>query len=332
MLNAINLARTDPNLLVVFHTVLETGHIARAAHQINLTPSAVSHAVGRLRHLLNDPLFLRTPKGVVPTARALELGEPVAEILTRVGRVMASAAPFDAASSSRRFVIGAPDAVMASGMVSLSELLTSKAPRVDLGLIHLMPELRAAVDNPWQKSLQKLEKREIDVAILPLRAVPARFDARKLYDEHFVVAMRRGHAFAHRPTLSAFCKAQHLLVSLEGVPRGFVDEALAKRGLTRRVVLTVPTFLLALVHLSNSDLIAALPRRLVEREAARFALAFVEMPLKRKPDPIHAVATKAAMMDAGIAWLMDLLVHASRGVDIPNSRIGHNRRAPTAHR
>jgi DNA-binding transcriptional LysR family regulator len=152
------------------------------------------------------------------------------------------------------------------------------------------------------------QEREIDVAMLPLRAVPARFEARRLYDEDFVVALRRGHLFARRPTLSAFCKAQHLLVSLDGVSRGFVDELLAKRGLHRRVVLTVPTFLLALAHLSNSDLIAALPRRLVEREAARFGLAFVELPLTRKPDPVRAVATKAAMMDTGIAWLMELIV------------------------
>ena len=55
--------------------------MGRAAGRLNLTPSAVSHALGRLRDLLNDPLFLRTPRGVVPTARALELGEPVADIL-----------------------------------------------------------------------------------------------------------------------------------------------------------------------------------------------------------------------------------------------------------
>src|SRR4051812_33096011 len=146
MLNHISLAKVDLNLLLVFHTVLEEGHVARAAGRLNLTPSAVSHSLGRLRYLFNDPLFLRTPKGVVPTARALELGEPVAEILVRVGRVMASTAPFDAATSSRRFVIGAPDAIMASVMVPLSARLSSKAPRVDIGLAHLMPGRYAGPD------------------------------------------------------------------------------------------------------------------------------------------------------------------------------------------
>src|SRR5215468_9932049 len=262
MLNQISLSRVDLNLLVLFHTVLEEGHVARAAGRLNLTPSAVSHSLGRLRYLLNDPLFLRTPKGVVPTARALELGEPVADILARVGRVIASATPFDAATSSRRFVIGAPDAIMASTMVPLSEHLSRKAPRVDISLIHLMPMRHArSEEHPWQASLQKLEKREIDVAMLPLRTVPARFAAQRLYDEDFVVAMRKGHVFARTPTLTAFCRAQHLLVSLDGDPRGFIDELLAKRGLQRRIALTVPTFMMALAHLSRSDLIAALPRR-----------------------------------------------------------------------
>jgi DNA-binding transcriptional LysR family regulator len=64
MLNQIHLSRIDLNLLVLFQTVLEEGHVGRAAGRLNLTPSAVSHSLGRLRHLLNDPLFLRTPKGV----------------------------------------------------------------------------------------------------------------------------------------------------------------------------------------------------------------------------------------------------------------------------
>src|SRR6476660_2252214 len=111
MLNAAQLSRIDLNLLVLFSVVLEEGHVARAAGKLNLTPSAVSHGLGRLRRLLNDPLFLRTPKGVVPTARATELAEPVADILARVRRIVSTAEPFDPAKSTRRFILGAPDAI-----------------------------------------------------------------------------------------------------------------------------------------------------------------------------------------------------------------------------
>ena len=91
MLNQIDLSRIDLNLLVVFEAVLDERHVGRAAERLNLSASAVSHGLGRLRRLLNDPLFLRTPKGVVPTARALELAAPIAGILAQVRSVVATA-------------------------------------------------------------------------------------------------------------------------------------------------------------------------------------------------------------------------------------------------
>ena len=91
MLNEINLARADLNLLTLFEVILRERHVGRAALRLNLTPSAVSHGLGRLRRLLNDPLFLRTPKGVIPTARASALAEPIAELLARARNVLSSA-------------------------------------------------------------------------------------------------------------------------------------------------------------------------------------------------------------------------------------------------
>src|SRR5215212_8340209 len=113
MLNENDLSRADLNLLVLFEAVLTERHVGRTARRLSLTPSAVSHGLSRLRRLLNDPLFLRTPKGVVPTARALELAEAVGDILARARRLIASGAPFDPAGSVRRFTIGMPDAVSA---------------------------------------------------------------------------------------------------------------------------------------------------------------------------------------------------------------------------
>src|SRR5688572_25178488 len=113
MLNEIDLSRADLNLLVVFEAVLAEGHVGRAAARLSLSPSAISHGLGRLRRLLHDPLFLRTPKGVVPTARATELAQPIADILARVRNVVASSEPFDPARSARRFTLGAADGISA---------------------------------------------------------------------------------------------------------------------------------------------------------------------------------------------------------------------------
>ena len=81
MLKSPHLDRVDLNLLVLFETVYEARHVGRAAQRLNLTPSAVSHGLRRLRELLGDPLFLRTPRGVTPTARADELAVPIADVL-----------------------------------------------------------------------------------------------------------------------------------------------------------------------------------------------------------------------------------------------------------
>src|SRR4029077_20232028 len=130
MLNEIDLSRADLNLLVLFEAVLEERHVGRAAERLNLSASAVSHGLGRLRRLLRDPLFLKTPKSVVATSSAAELAEPIAEILARVRRVVASAEPFDPGKSTRRFVIGMPDGFSVFLPPLLAEIARN-APGID---------------------------------------------------------------------------------------------------------------------------------------------------------------------------------------------------------
>src|SRR5262245_60204578 len=131
-MNIIDLSRADLNLLVVFEAVLEERHVGRAADRLSLTSSAVSHGLGRLRALLDDPLFLRTPKGVVPTTRATEIAAPIADILARVRSVLSTAKPFDPRTAIRRFTIGAPDGVSAVVLRPLLDHLRLSAPGIDI--------------------------------------------------------------------------------------------------------------------------------------------------------------------------------------------------------
>lgn len=308
MLNEIDLSRADLNLLVLFSAVIEERHVGRTAERLNLSPSAISHGLGRLRRMLNDPLFLRTPKGVIPTARALELQEPVADLLGRAKSLLATALPFDPAASRRSFTIGAPDAVSAVFLPGLLACLRPLAPFVDVRIRQTLPAAGdARPDRAWRPSFAELESRAMDIAIIPSDDVPARFHARLLYDEDFVVAMRSGHALGPAPGLDEYCAASHLVVSMTGDPEGFVDTALAERGRSRRIALTVPNFMLAMAILADSDLVSALPRRLVEKHGRRFGLVAAEAPLELPRFRLNAVATKAAMMDLGVAWLLSLL-------------------------
>jgi DNA-binding transcriptional LysR family regulator len=314
MLNEIDLSRADLNLLTLFEVVLRERHVGRAAVRLNLSPSAVSHGLKRLRGLLNDPLFLRTPKGVVPTARAAQLAEPIADVLARVRNVISSAEMFDPARSSRRFIIAAPDGVSSVILHPLLALLGSRAPGIDIAFRQLLPpEGGRSTERAWEPALVELEAGAMDIAIAPLNNVPARFVARTLYEEDFVVVARARHPFAMKPTLERFCRMRHLVVSLTGDAHGFVDTALESQGLARRVALTVPDFAMGLATVADTDLIAAMPRRFVTMHAARFGLVSREVPLRLRRYAIRAIATRAAMMDAGLAWLFAVLKEAVDG-------------------
>ncbi len=122
-----------------------------------------------------------------------------------------------------------------------------------------------------------------------------------------MVAARAGHPFLKSPNLDRFLKARHLLVSETGDAAGIVDAALEKRGLSRRVGVTVPSFALALALLADNDLLCTLPRRLVARNGARLGVAAAEVPLELSRYTLNAVAPSGAMADAGLAWLVDTL-------------------------
>jgi len=328
MLNQIDLSRTDLNLLMLFEVVLQERHVGRAAERLKLSPSAVSHGLGRLRRLLNDPLFLRTPKGVVPTERAADLAAPVADVLARVRSVIATAEPFDPATSVRSFVIGAPDGVSAVLLPQLLTVLNDRAPGIDIRLRQLLPVAgETSPERAWRFALTELEARSMDVAIVPAAGIPPRFHQRALYDEDFVLCARVGHPIADEPTLARYCNMRHLVVSHTGDAQGIVDHALAEQGRARRIVLTVPNFMFALAVISDTDLISALPRRFVAMHGARFGVVGIELPIPLRRFHLTAIASKAAMMDKGVAWLVDVLGGAGHaGTAQAQRRISRKRR------
>ena len=258
MLHETDLSRADLNLLTLFEAVLQEGHVGRAAECLHLSPSAVSHGLGRLRRLLDDPVFLRTPKGVVPTARALDLAQPIAEVLAGARRVLATAQPFDPATSTRAFTLGVPDGAT-SFLLPLLARLRSEAPGLGLRLRQLLPTPAAEPPGNWDAAWAGLDARALDLAIGPFAEIPARFAATVLREEDFVIAARPGHPFARDPSLDAFCACAHIVTSQTGDPLGFVDMALARQGLSRRVALTVPSFFMALAVAASTDLLVAVP-------------------------------------------------------------------------
>jgi len=297
MLNKIDLSRCDLNLLVLFETVMAERNVRRAADRLSLTPSAVSHGLGRLRRMLNDPLFLKHPRGVQPTAQAEALAGLIGEVLDGVRGVIAAASPFDPANSRRRFRIGAPDALLATVTPLLRSRIRGAAPGVDFALRVLMPQEMTAT----------LDAGAIDLGLTPLEDAPARFARRILYSDRWVIAMRAGRPLAENLDLDAYCGAEHVVMSAAGDPQANIDDELRAVGRSRRVAITAPNMLLGLSLVGESDLLMAAPSQLVERYAPAMGLTFREPPISLQPFAISAVVPQAALADLGVAWLLDQL-------------------------
>ena len=301
MMNETDLSRVDLNLLTLFETVMKERHVGRAAERLNLSPSAVSHGLGRLRRLLNDALFVRHPKGLNPTERAVLLEPLVADLLARARSLIGGALTFDPSHSQRHFRLGTVDAIGSVIIPPLFSDLGCNAPQVTIGVTTIFP----------QEAVAALDAGRIDAALLPNFDYPARMAVARLYPEDFVFAVRNGHPLPEQPSLAEFAGGAHLLVSAEGGRRGFVDDLLERHGLKRHVALTVPSFLWALAVIGETDLIAAAPRTLAQRHAARFGVELRAPPVPIQPDHICLVMPKAVAGDPAMQWLADRVAKAS---------------------
>jgi DNA-binding transcriptional LysR family regulator len=299
MLHEPDLSQVDLNLLVVFEAIMRERHVGRAAARLHLSPSAISHGLSRLRRVLHDPLFLKHPKGMVPTDRAHALAAPIDDILQRIRSVVAAAEGFDARQSTRRFTIGAPDAVFAALLPSLLGSLAKLGPGIDLNLRSILP----------QTALADLDARHADLVIQPLVEVPPRFHAAALYEEEFAIAMHAQHPLRTRLTLERYCAAPHVLVSASGEPFGSVDARLQQLGRTRRITATVPNFLFALALVAETELLCAVPR-LTVAYARKLGVVLIDPPRPLAPltrSALQLITSRAAMSDPGVAWLFGVI-------------------------
>jgi DNA-binding transcriptional LysR family regulator len=299
-MHGMNLDALDLNLLRVLDALLTERHVTRAAKRLGLSQPAASHALARLREALGDPLFVRTPRGLVPTARASQLAAPLRSALTTLEHAVAGGAGFDPSTAKRTFHIATIDYGSFVVVPGLLERVQREAPGVDLWV-------RAVRDDPWEQ----LASGDADVVIgpLPLTQARASTHARRLYEERFVCLARKGHPRLRKGLdLDTWASLPHVFVAPRGTPGGVVDEVLARHGRTRRVALAVPHFLVAPHVVAGSDMVLTI--------GARVAAAFVEMlPLKvfEPPVPIPGFEVNLAWHernhhDPAQRWLRGILV------------------------
>lgn len=197
----------DLNLLKALDALLDERNVTRAAVRLAITQPAMSGMLTRLRDSFDDPLFVRTQRGVVPTQRALELAGPVKQVLGEVDALL-QPPTFDPSTASLTLSVAATDYGLRAVVVPFLLALRQRAPHVRLAARPVKDALVQA----------QLERGELDLALLTPDSTPADLYARHLFEERYVCALRRDHPGARdrRLSLDRFCALDHALVSYVG--------------------------------------------------------------------------------------------------------------------
>ncbi|MBS0224408.1 MAG: LysR family transcriptional regulator [Proteobacteria bacterium] len=301
----MNLRLVDLNLLVVFDALMSERHVTRAAHKINISQPAMSNALRRLRELFADELLVRTPTGMEPTPRALELIQPTQQALREVTRVFDNDVTFDPRRSDHAFRLRMGDIHGWMIMPGVMERLGQEAPGIGFDTIHLQPSATVAA----------LETDEVDLAIstglqhsTTIRSVP-------LYRDRLVCVFRSGHPVARLPmTLSNFLKLRHLKVAQSPVDTRFIDNDLARRKLRRNVVLNVQHWLSAPHIVRRSDLVTAMWERMARGINADGQLAIGKLPVGPGHTTFHLYWHRRYERHAAHKWMREVIVDVCRAL------------------
>lgn len=296
-----DIEKLDLNLLVTLEVLLAEHNVTRAAERLHLSQPAVSMHLARLREAFGDPLLLPGPRGMQPTALAETLRAPLHDALGTLRQVLAPDTGFNPASATQVWHIAATDYSATTALLPAMAALRQQAPHTRIAVHSFRPgSIRG-----------QMELAEIDLAFHVAEEIPAHLHRRTLFTERYVLVGREDHpALRRRPSAARFCALEHAIVSPNGGGfSGPTDEALAACALTRRVVLSVPHFLLLQNVLRETDLVAMLPERLARQSPG----------LRCTPAPVEVPGFDLAMFwherihrDPAHRWLREQIAEALR--------------------
>jgi DNA-binding transcriptional LysR family regulator len=302
-MSSMNWGAFDLNLLIVFDAVMQERSVTRAGSRIGLSQPAMSHALNRLRYMLKDELFVRTPDGMVPTPRAELLAQPLRNALNEMQLALEPVA-FDPAKSDRRFTLAVNNYAAVVIAPPLVAAIAAAAPMVRLDM---RPSGTLDI-------LDHLDRGNLDLTLGGIETPGERFASAPLLDDPFVMVMRRGHpATRRRLSAAGFAALPHLEISSSGDDTGFIDRWLNERGLQRRIALHTP-YLSAAAVLVQSDLVATLSRRIAQE--------FVRNnPLELRQPPYDSPRVRTLMLwhrrldrHPAHRWLRDMIVSVTKNL------------------
>lgn len=292
----------DLNLLRVFEAVFQERHLTRAAESLSLTPSAVSHALRRLREHLGDPLFVRQANLMVPTPACYRLAPALFEQMARLRQLLQQWARFDPKATRQTFRIGMPESVEMMLLPALQQAFFRTAPAAAL----------ASVSFERGNLARLLAAGQLDAAIDVAQPIREPVRHAPLLQDDFCIVARKGHRLKRTPDLKQYLAAHH--VSVSGRSSGLVleDAALSNLGLQRQVVMRCQNYTTAISIVAASDYLLTVPVQLSRAVAGAHELRHWRMPFDLPKVQLHLYWHMNNDADAASQWLRGLMLEVIR--------------------
>ncbi len=297
----MNLNKVDLNLFIVFDAIYTEANLTRAGQIVGITQPAVSNALARLRETFNDPLFVRTAQGMVPTPMAQNIIGPVRNALQLLRVSVQESRTFNPLQANKTFRISMTDLTEAVVLPPLFQRLRRLAPNVK---IESMLAKR-------RETTKELAAGRLDFAMdAPLNTDPQVRHV-KLLEDRYVCAMRRGHPLAKdKLSVEEYLSLSHIHISSRRSGLGMIDLALGKMGQQRKIALRSQHYMMATQVIQHTDMAVTVP----ERFARRHDLHQVPLPVDIPPLETHIYWHESTDQDPANRWMREQMIEIAQQV------------------
>lgn len=297
------MAEFDLNLVRTFVLLYETRSVTATSVALHVTQPTVSYSLQKLRRRFDDQLFRRSTGGLVPTARAVGLYDPLRSALAEIERAVAPALTFEPATASARFTIALSDIGEVSLLPRLLEALVDVAPGVTLTVRPL----------DVAEAEGQLGRGELDAFVATPVILSDRITRLPLYQEGYVGVVRDSHPRLRGATVTrGELAAERLVRVLGSTGHTGPAQALEAEGLGGRVALDLARFAALPRVLARTELVAFAPHYVAEVFATVHAVRFFELPWPVDPVEVAVYARHPHARSAAQQWLVEFMAHTLR--------------------
>lgn len=295
----------DLGLLRTIETLLRAGKFNRVANLVAASEPVAVFALRKMREVVDDQLLVRTATGVVLTARARRLAEPLRDLLERIQEILAGRDIFDPAFCEETFTIAATDYATFVLTPGLAVALAAAAPRTQLAVISYAPDAR-----------KRLEGGTIDLVVgAALRGRSTKLRHERLFAERFACVARSGHPrLGKRLTAKQYAEESHVTIRPGDPAIARADPSLADPGRKRHSRVTVPHFLFVPEIVARTELLATLPERVAEQFAKRYDIAVLNSPVRPAGFSVAMTWHERTDADPARAWLRSIATEVAGGL------------------